>query len=251
MRARNSGTFAASIVRPGRLLVAAEPQEEIGAALERVEHVERRNAAAGSVRDVAVDRQDDRRLVVRVDELRRGDADDAAMPAFAADDQHVVRADRRIGLDRLLRLGDEIRFFGLALEVLFVQLLRQPARFLAGRLVGGQQQPRGDVGRAHAPGGVDARREDEPDVVAVDGLAGEAGRFEQRAQADGVAPLLSDSSPSFAITRFSPTSGTTSASVPMAAILTNAGSHFVLSARWQSAWTSFSATPTPARFLSG
>ena len=30
------------------------------------------------------------------------------------------------------------------------------------------------------------------------------------------------------MTRFSPTSGTTSASVPIAAILTNAGSHFVL-----------------------
>ena len=51
--------------------------------------------------------------------------------------------------------------------------------------------------------------------------------------------------------RFSPTSGTTSASVPIAAILTNAGSHAALPARRQSACTSFSATPTPARFLSG
>ena len=53
------------------------------------------------------------------------------------------------------------------------------------------------------------------------------------------------------MTRFSPTSGTTSASVPIAAILTKAGSHFALPARWHSACTSFSATPTPARFLSG
>ena len=53
------------------------------------------------------------------------------------------------------------------------------------------------------------------------------------------------------MTRFSPTSGTTSASVPIAAILTNAGSHFPLPARSHSACTSFSATPTPARFLSG
>ena len=53
------------------------------------------------------------------------------------------------------------------------------------------------------------------------------------------------------MTRFSPTSGTTSASVPMAAIFTNAGSRLVRPVRWQSACTSFSATPTPARFLSG
>ena len=89
----------------GRLLVAAEPEEEIGAALERAEHVEVRDAAAGAVGDVAVDRQHDRRLVIRVDELRRGDADDAAMPALAADDEHVVRADGGVGLDRLLRLA--------------------------------------------------------------------------------------------------------------------------------------------------
>ena len=53
------------------------------------------------------------------------------------------------------------------------------------------------------------------------------------------------------MTRFSPTSGTTSASVPIAAILTNAGSHLLRPARPQSACTSFSATPTPARYLSG
>ena len=53
------------------------------------------------------------------------------------------------------------------------------------------------------------------------------------------------------MTRFSPTSGTTSASVPMAAILTNAGSRLERSVRPHSACTSFNATPTPARFLSG
>ena len=94
--------------------MAAEPDEQIGAALERVEHVEVRDAAAGAVRDVAVDRQHDRRLVIRVDQLRRGDADDAAMPAVAADDEDVVGADRRIGLDRLLRLRDELGLFLLA-----------------------------------------------------------------------------------------------------------------------------------------
>ena len=53
------------------------------------------------------------------------------------------------------------------------------------------------------------------------------------------------------MTRFSPTSGTTSASVPIAAILTNPGSQLSRPARRHSACTSFSATPTPARYLSG
>ena len=51
--------------------------------------------------------------------------------------------------------------------------------------------------------------------------------------------------------RFSPTSGTTSATVPIAASLRKAGSHFSRPNRWQSAWTTLNATPTPARCLSG
>ena len=80
----------------------------------------------------------------------------------------------------------ELRFLLLPAEVLVVQLLRQRARFVAERLVGRQQQARRDVGRAHAPRGVDARREHERDLVAVDRLAGQARCLEQRAQADRV-----------------------------------------------------------------
>ena len=53
------------------------------------------------------------------------------------------------------------------------------------------------------------------------------------------------------MTRFSPTSGTTSASVPIAATLTKPAASCSRSGRRHSACTSFSATPTPARFLSG
>ena len=52
------------------------------------------------------------------------------------------------------------------------------------------------------------------------------------------------------MTRFSPTSGTTSARVPIAAIFTKAGSHASRPERAQSACTTFNATPTPARCLS-
>ena len=138
--------------------------------------------------DVAVDREHDRGLVILVDELGRGDADDAAMPPFAADDEHVVRPDGRVGLDRLLRLADELGLFLLAAQVLVVQLLRQPAGLLGHGFVGGEEQPRRDVRAAHAPGGVDARRDDERHLVAVDCLAGQPRGFEQRAEADGVRP---------------------------------------------------------------
>ena len=53
------------------------------------------------------------------------------------------------------------------------------------------------------------------------------------------------------MTRFSPTSGTTSASVPIAATLMNPGSQLLAAGLRHSACTSFNATPTPARFLSG
>ncbi len=114
----------------GGLLVAAEAKEQVGAPLERVEHVEIRNAAARPVGHVAVDREHDRWLVIGVDELRRRDADDAAMPAVPADDEDVVRADRRIGLDRLLRLGDEVCLFLLASQVFLVELLGERPRIL-------------------------------------------------------------------------------------------------------------------------
>ena len=102
------------------------------------------------------------------------------------DDEDVVRADRRVGFDGLFRLGDELGLLGLAAQVLVVQLLGEPARFVDRRFVGREQQTHGDVRRAHPAGRVHTRRQDEADVVAVDRLAGQARRFEQRAQADGV-----------------------------------------------------------------
>ncbi len=166
--------------------MAAEPDEQVGAPFERIQHVEIRNAAAGAVRHVAVDGQHDGGLVVGVDQFRCGDADDAAMPPVAADDQDVVRADGGIGLDRLLRGRHELRLFLLAPQILVVQLLGERAGLLLERAVGGEEQPRRDVGRAHAAGGVDAGRQHERDLIAVDGLAGQPAAIEQRPQADGV-----------------------------------------------------------------
>ena len=90
----------------------------------------------------------------------------------------------------LPRLRDDLRLLLLAAEVLGVELLgerRALRRAIASS--DGQQQPGGDVRRAHAAGGVDARREHEADVIAVDLLAGQAADVEQRSQPDLVRTL--------------------------------------------------------------
>src|SRR6185436_7253975 len=79
--------------QPRRLLVAAELRHHLAARFERPQHVERRDAAARAVRHVAVDGNDDRRPMERVDQLRRDDADDPAVPAVAGDDEHGARPD--------------------------------------------------------------------------------------------------------------------------------------------------------------
>ena len=107
----------------------------------------------------------------RVDQLRRDDANDAAMPALAADDEHRPCADIRIGEDHLLRGRENLGLFFLAADVLVVERHRQLAHLLGHGFIRGEQEARGQVGRAHAPGGVDARREEKGDVIAVDRLA--------------------------------------------------------------------------------
>ena len=64
----------------------------------------------------------------RLDELRGDDTDDAAVPALAGHDQHGPRADLRVGLDDLLRRGENACFLLLTAQVLGVELQRQRAR---------------------------------------------------------------------------------------------------------------------------
>ena len=197
--------------------------------------------------------QDDGRLVEVIDQLRGDDADDAAMPALARHHQHVV-ARRRRGRSRpacaprrrsrLLRPGAACSRRSAA----------RPAR--APRRPGASSEASSSraamSGEAHAAGGVDARRQHEADVKAVQRLAESGPSRSSSARRPTVCRSFDRrSSPSLAMTRFSPTSGTTSATVPIAAIFRNDGSHFSRPALQAQAWTILSATPTPARCLSG
>ena len=248
MRAASSVSPAACLWPPNRISIGAHDSSAR-------EHVEAGDAAARSVRDAAFDRQHDRRPVERVDQLRRDDADDAAVPALAGDDEHACATPTSGSVSTIfLRLRRRCPASSCRRRMFSASSCSASAARLVGHALRrtASSSRVGDVRRAHAAGGVDARRQHEADVIAVDRLAGQAGDVEQRAQADLVRSLrVSICSPSLAMTRFSPTSGTTSASVPIAAILTNAGSQRSCPVARQSACTSFSATPTPARFLSG
>ena len=123
------------------------------------------------MRDLAVDRQHDNRPMERVHQLRRDDSDDSAVPPLGGQDEHRSGTDIGIGLDDLPGRRENRGFFLLPADVFAIEQQRQRACFLAHRLVAREQQPRRDIGRAHAAGRVDPWGQHERDVVAVDRLA--------------------------------------------------------------------------------
>ena len=128
-------------------------------------------------------------LVIGVDELRRGDPDDAAMPAR--------RRRRRGRCGR--RPPDRFRWpcapaatssasSCCRFRFSSFSCCASPRASCSSALSVARSRRVAISGRAHASGRVDARGEHEGDLVRVDGLAGEAAAIEQRAQADGVRP---------------------------------------------------------------
>src|SRR5262245_17307519 len=97
----------------------AKSQEDTRTVLEGRQKIERSDAASRTRRDAVLDRQHERWFVVRVNELRRDDADDAAVPVLTSDDQDVLSADGRIALDDPLGVRENRRLLFLAKGVLF------------------------------------------------------------------------------------------------------------------------------------
>ncbi len=108
---------------------------------------------------------------------------------FAGHDEDAARADGRIGLDDLPGARKDRRLFLLPPHVLAVELPGQILRLRGHRLVGRQQQTRGDIRARHPARGVHPRRDLKRHVAAVDRLAGQSRHLDQRAQADLVRPL--------------------------------------------------------------
>ncbi len=88
----SSGRFSGGQGKADGEGVAAEAREEIGAAFDGVEQLKSVDGAAGAVGDaIAVfHADDDGRLGGALDHARGENADDAAMPAVAVDDQQAV-----------------------------------------------------------------------------------------------------------------------------------------------------------------
>ena len=77
--------------------MAAEASEEIGAAFDGVEQMKAVDGAAGAVGHAVFDADDDGRLGGALDDARGEDADDAAMPAVAVDDEQAVGGEFGVG----------------------------------------------------------------------------------------------------------------------------------------------------------
>ena len=207
----------------------------------RVE-IEAGDAPARSLADVAVEGDQEGRPAVALHHPRGDDADHAGMPAIAR--EHEAGIALRVGgpLDLLQRLVEDALVQRLPLDVEPLQPPRQRGGL---RRVVAEQQPEPVGGVSDPAGGVEPGTENEAEVAGADLLAGEPGRLDQRAHA-GQRLSASSLRPCFTRIRFSPWSGTTSATVASA----------TRSSRWNgrlagrpsagtSAWTSLKATPVP------
>ena len=76
--------------------VAAKAREQIGAAFDGVEQLESVDRPARAMSHVVFDADDDSRLGRALDHARGQNADDAAMPALAIDDQQAICGQLRI-----------------------------------------------------------------------------------------------------------------------------------------------------------
>ena len=161
----------------GRGAMAAVAQEVRRRGVQPAEQVEGRDGAPRAGALVAVEGDQDGRAVMALGDPRRDDPDHARVPAVGGEHEG-----RRVTRLRHLRLGLEpdAGLDVLALRVRRVELRRDGAGAVRVR---GQQQLEPRVGAVQPPGGVDARREPEPDGAGVDAARVHARDLHERLQA--------------------------------------------------------------------
>ena len=193
-------------------VVAAEALQQVAAGEQRRVEIEAGDAPARALADVAVEGDEERRPAVALHHARGDDADHAGMPAVAR--EHEAGVALQVGdlLDLLERLVEDPLVQRLPLDVEPLQPPRQRGGLV--RIVG-EQEPE-PVGRVADPArGVEPGPEDEAEVAGAELLAGEPAGLDQRAQPGQLLSARSVS-PCFTRIRFSPWSGTTSATVASA-----------------------------------
>ena len=141
----------------------AKAGEQIGAALNSLEEVDRAHRAAGSTRNAVLDREEKRRYMVAVDDTACHDALHALVPALSPHDHHAAAG---IGaLNALERLVGKGRLDGPPFLVDLFELGCE-APGLDG--IAREQQVERERGVGHAPGGVKARYERKRERVGGD-----------------------------------------------------------------------------------
>ena len=162
--------------------VAAEASEKIGAGFDCFEQLKAVDGAAGAVRDAVFNADDERGFGGTFDDARGEDADDAAMPAIAIDDDEACGGKISVGGEAGFN-GGERAGFGFA--AFAIEALELVGKFSGAGCIAGAEELDDFGSDVHAAGGVDARRKAESDVEAGDRLGCRielCGR-EERAQA--------------------------------------------------------------------
>src|SRR5579883_1593914 len=142
--------------------------------------MKRVDAAAGALGDAVFDAEDDRGAIEFFDDAAGDDSDDAAVPAFAPEDERRFV----IGYGLIAaEIEDFVHDFALGDLALLVE-----GEEIAGDCGGfgcvlREEHANGCAGGIHAPGGVDGWCDAKADFARVWRAVANAGRFEERAEA--------------------------------------------------------------------
>src|ERR1039458_9840549 len=148
--------------------VATEAREEVGTGFDGGKERKAVDRAAGAMGYTVFHADDDGRLGGAFDDARGENADDAAMPAIAVDDEEAVGGDFGVGAKAAL---DNSERGGLDVAPLAIEALEFGSE-LGGAMGIARGEKLDDVGSyVHAAGGIDARCEAKCNVEAGDLLA--------------------------------------------------------------------------------
>ena len=161
--------------------VTAEAREEICAGFNGVEKLEAVDGATRAVGDAILNADDDGWLCGAFNDARGEDADDAAMPSVAFDDEKAATSEVGAGGKADLD-GGERGSFGIA--TLAVEALEFGGKHGGACRIAGCEEFDDLGGNVHAAGGIDARCETEGDIEAGELFGGgiESGDGEEGAE---------------------------------------------------------------------
>ena len=210
---RRGAMSACADGEPRRVGVPAERREEAAAAVEARVQVDLREAARRALAGFASRGDQQRRPGETLGNFRGHDADDAGVPARVGEDEGAVAEHPRGVLDEPHRFLADLR---LDLPAPQVQPLEQVGELARLPHLAGEEEFDGRVGAVEPAGGVDPRAEPEADLGGAQRALFDPGRLQQRPHAGPRGWRRAASRPWCTSTRFSPSSGAMSATVPRA-----------------------------------